>query len=47
MEDVLEVYTRPYDPKRPQVCMDEASKQLLRDSRAALPLRPGHPSRVD
>ncbi len=47
MEDVLEVYTRPYDPKRPQVCMDEASKQLLRDSRPPLPLRPGHPARVD
>src|SRR4051812_39735447 len=47
MEDVLAVYTRPYDPKRPQVCMDEASKQLLRDSRAALPLRPDHPLRVD
>jgi len=29
MEDVLEVYTRPYDPKRPQVCMDETSKQFL------------------
>lgn len=27
MEDVLEVYTRPYDPLRPQVCMDETSKQ--------------------
>jgi hypothetical protein len=29
MEDVLEVYTRPYDPRYPQVCMDEISKQLL------------------
>ena len=36
MEDVLAVYTRPYDPKRPLVCMDEASKQLLaRRARAA------------
>ena len=26
MEDVLEVYTRPYDPRRPQVCVDETSK---------------------
>ena len=33
MEDVLEVYTRPHDAKRPQVCMDEVSKQLLADSR--------------
>jgi hypothetical protein len=29
MEDVLEVYTRPYDPRRPQVCLDETSRQLL------------------
>jgi hypothetical protein len=47
MEDVLAVYRRPYDPKRPQVCMDEASTQLLRDVRAALPLQPGQPTRVD
>jgi hypothetical protein len=47
MEDVLEVYTRPYDPKRPQVCMDETSKQLLREVREPLPVRPGQPARVD
>ena len=47
MEDVLAVYTRPYDPKRPQVCMDETSKQLLRDSRAPLLVHPGQPARVD
>jgi hypothetical protein len=47
MEDVLAVYTRPYDPKRPQVCMDEVSKQLLRDVREPLPVRPGQPARVD
>ena len=47
MEDVLEVYTRPYDPKRPQVCMDETNKQLLRDTRAPLPLQPGQSARVD
>ena len=41
MEDVLEVYTRPYDPLRPQVCMDETSKQLLRDARPALSMAPG------
>jgi hypothetical protein len=46
-EDVLDVYTRPYDPRRPQVCMDEASKQLLRETRAPLPPRPGHPRRYD
>lgn len=43
MEDVLDVYQRPYDPKRPQVCLDEASKQLLADVREALPpRRPAH-----
>jgi hypothetical protein len=47
MEDVLEVYTRPYDPRFPQVCMDETSKQLLRDARAPLPIRPGQVARVD
>jgi hypothetical protein len=47
MEDVLDVYTRPYDPRRPLVCMDEASKQLLRDARTPQPSRPGRPARVD
>ena len=47
MEDVLDVYTRPYNPKRPQVCMDEISTQLLRDTRLPLPVRPGHPARED
>jgi hypothetical protein len=47
MEDVLEVYTRPYDPRAPQVCMDETSKQLLREPRAPLPAEPGQPARVD
>jgi len=40
MEDVLDVYTRPYDPLRPQVCMDEISKQLLRDTRQPVPMEP-------
>jgi transposase len=47
MEDVLEVYTRPYDPLRPQVCMDETSKQLLRDTREPLPMEPGRAERRD
>ena len=42
MEDVLDVYQRPYDPKRPQVCLDEASKQLLADVREPLPAQPAH-----
>ena len=45
MEDVLEVYTRPYDPRRPQVCMDETSKQLLRDTQQPLPMQPGRTER--
>ncbi len=47
MEDVLEVYTRPYDPKRPQVCMDETSKQLLAEVQNPLPIKPGRPRRYD
>lgn len=47
MEDVLDVYTRPYDPRYPQVCMDEVAKQLLRDTRAPLLQKPGEPERVD
>jgi|SRR5579859_5133041 len=47
MEDVLDVYTRPSDPRRPLVCMDEVAKQLLRDTRAPLPTKPGEPARVD
>jgi hypothetical protein len=47
MEDVLDVYTRPYDPKRPQVCMDEVSKELHTPARAGLAARPGHEERVD
>jgi transposase len=47
MEDVLDVYTRPYDPRYPQVCMDEVSKQLLRDARQSLPMEPGRVERRD
>ena len=47
MEDVLEVYTLPYDPRFPQVCMDEMPKQLLKDVRDPLPLGPGQVARID
>ena len=47
MEDVLEVYHRPYDPKHPQVCLDETNKQLLKETRAPLPLAPGVLRRQD
>jgi transposase len=47
MEDVLEVYKRPYDSKHPLVCIDEMPKQLLMDAREPLPMRPGEPERFD
>jgi len=47
MEDVLSVYQRPQDEKRPLVCLDEASKQLLCDVRPALAMRAGQPVRQD
>lgn len=47
MEDVLDVYHRPYDPKRPQVCIDEVPKQLVAESRTPIPPAPGRPARYD
>jgi hypothetical protein len=47
MEDVLEVYHRPYDADRPVVCMDEASKQLIAEVREPLPARPGSVAKQD
>src|SRR5215210_2938755 len=47
MEDVLEVYHRPYDPRFPQVCMDETSKQLVGETRTPLPMTAGRPARID
>ena len=47
MEDVLAVYTRPHDPARPLVCLDETSKQLIIESRRPQPMKPGQPARVD
>jgi DDE superfamily endonuclease len=44
---VLEVYHRPYDEKRPLVCLDEASKQLIGETRQPLPAEPGQPERFD
>ena len=45
MEDVLEVYARPYDPERPVVCLDETSKQLIVETRAPVPVAPSGPPR--
>lgn len=47
MEDILDVYTRPFDPKRPLVCMDEMPKQLIGETRLPLPAIPGVPERFD
>ncbi len=47
MEDVLDVYHRPYDEKRPLVCLDEASKQLIGEVIEPIPAEPGQPERFD
>ena len=47
MEDVLDVYQRPRDPDKPLVCLDESSKQLLAETRAPIPMKPGRPARCD
>jgi hypothetical protein len=47
MEDVLETYQRPRDPDRPLVCLNETSKQLIAETRAPIPLKPGQPARHD
>jgi hypothetical protein len=47
MEDVLDVYHRPYDEERPLVCLDEASKQLVGEVIRPIPAGPGHPERFD
>jgi len=47
MEDVLDIYERPYDPQFPVVCMDEQPVQLIGETRLLLPMKPGHPERYD
>jgi len=47
MEDVLEVYHRPYDPQRPMVCLDESNKQLIAEVREPLPPKPGAVAKQD
>ena len=47
MEDVLEAYKRPYDPKRPVVCLDETSKQLVGEVATPVPATPGHVTQYD
>ena len=47
MEDALDVYQRPYNPKRPQVCFDEGGKELRDTPQGTLPMQPGQPVRED
>ena len=47
MEEVLDVYHRPRDPACPLVCLDETSKQLIKETRVPIPARPGRPARTD
>ena len=47
MYELLDLYARPHDPREPVICLDEKSKQLIRDSRASLPMKAGAPTKVD
>ena len=47
MEDILDLYNEPYDPKRPVVCFDECSYQLVEEVRLPLPPEPEQPERYD
>lgn len=47
MEEILDVYKRPYDPKRPQICMDEMPKQLLGEKYTPVPIQSGKPQKQD
>jgi transposase len=47
MEDVLDLYAEPYDPKRPKICFDETPKQLIAETRQPVAARPGQPERFD
>ena len=47
MEDVLELYSHPYDPQEPVVCFDERNVQLVSETRVPLPAEPGKPQRYD
>ena len=47
MEDVLDVYEKPYDPAYPVVCVDEGGKQLIGEVREPMPVRPGSPAKQD
>ena len=47
LEDVLDLYTQPYDPKRPVICMDETNKQLISEMKVPIKMKPGQPVKYD
>lgn len=47
MEEVLQVYKLPHDPKIPLVCMDESSKQHIKEARESIPMKPGQVEKFD
>jgi len=47
MEEVLDIYKQAYDPKHPVICMDESSKQLIKETRQPLPMKPGDVEKFD
>ena len=47
MEQVLDVYKRPYDKDYPVVCMDESPKQLIKQTKVPIPIKPGREKRID
>lgn len=47
MDDFFEGYKQHFDPKRPKVCIDETSKQILSDTRDPIPAKPGSPEKFD
>lgn len=47
MENVLDIYKRPYEPKHPVVCFDETNKQLVKENKTSLPPEPGQVERYD
>jgi hypothetical protein len=47
MEEVLDLYKKPYDPRHPMLCMDELSTQLIGEVRDPLPTAPGKPLKYD
>jgi len=47
MYDLLDLYEEPYDPRKPLFCIDEKPKQLLREKRRPIPMKPGSPERYD